>query len=355
MNGRLQPIPKGERPIAPRYGLARTLAASGERDRALGILEELVKKGAREWVDRCWLQIGLLRESEGRLSEAVEAYRTLERVTPGSTLAPEARLRQAVALLRLDRKGEAEGILRALVNGPESIGPRAALELATIQLESQVPDAAFTTLEDALKRYPKSEAVPALLFRSAEALEKQKRLAEAEARYLKVAEGHPEDSWADDAMVRAAQSALDRGDFATAGRVAGRFPAQFRQSVLKSEARLIEARAAALSGRPKDAVAILESLVPLAARGSEVEGFQSDEPLNPTLRKRLRRPYRQPWPRPLDTSSPWLTGPWDNRRKRTPFFLNSQKGRRGRSRPTPNSWLASRSLTGGDSRKRLRR
>ena len=31
------------------------------------LLDELVKKGSPEWVDRCWLQIGLIQESAGRL------------------------------------------------------------------------------------------------------------------------------------------------------------------------------------------------------------------------------------------------------------------------------------------------
>ncbi len=76
-----------------------------------------------------------------------------------------------------------------------------------------------------------------------------------------MAESFPDDPWADDAMLRAAQSALDRGDFTTADRLAVRFAAKFARSSLRSEARLIEARAAASAGRPKDAVAILETLV----------------------------------------------------------------------------------------------
>ena len=219
------------------------------------------------------MQIGLIQESAGHLPEAVLAYQALERAAPTSTLAPEARLHLATSLARLGRKGEAEGLLRELAaKGSEATAPGAALELATIQLESQHPEAALTTLEGALKRYPTCTSVPALEFRAAEALEKLKRPAEAEARYLKVAEGFPEDAWADDALVRAAQSALDRGDFATASRLAGRFPAKFGQSVLRSEARLIEARAAASSGRPKDAVAILEALVAGNANNSKAAG-----------------------------------------------------------------------------------
>ena len=349
--------PQGRTADRARYGLARTLAVSGERDKALAMLEELAKKGVPDWVDRCWLQIGLIQESAGRLPEAVEAYQSLERVAPGSALVPEAQLHRAIALVRLGRKAEAEGLLRALAtNGSEAIGPRAALELATIQLESQHPEAAFSTLEAALKRYPECPAVPALQFRSAEALQKQKRLAEAETRFLKVAEGFPDDAWADDALVRAAQSALDRGDFATAGRLAGRFPAQFGRSVLRSEARLIEARAAASSGHPKDAVAILETLVGATASSStKPAGASKDGSAKADAQSRCACRFRRPWLNPLDLISPWRTGPWDDRLKPTPSSPSSRKGRPGRSRRMPNSWLASHTWTRDDSRKPSRR
>jgi cellulose synthase operon protein C len=254
--------PRGRSADRARFGLARALAATGERDRALSLLDELVKKGLPEWVDRCWLQIGLIRESAGRPAEAIDAFSTLERVAPGSLLKPEARLHRGLAIAGLGRTGEAVELLRPLAaTGSESIGPRAALELATIQLAGEHSEDALATLESALARYPKSPTVAALQFRAAEALQKQKRLAEAEARFLKVADEFPDDAWADDAMLRAAQSALDRGDFATARRLAGVFSARFRQSALRNEVRLVEARAASLSGQTADAVSILEALV----------------------------------------------------------------------------------------------
>ncbi len=258
----LAAYPRGRSGDRARYGLARALAAAGERDRALSHLDELLKKRSPEWVDRCWLQIGLIRESTGRLAEAIEAFNAVERVVPTSPLLPEAQLHHGVALAGLGRAGEAINLLRPLAaNGAESIGPRAALELATIQLAGQHFEDATATLESALKRYPKCLAEPALQFRSAEALQKQKRLAEAEARFLKVAEEFPDDAWADDAMLRAAHSALERGDFTTARRLARTFSARFRQSELRTEARLLEARALSASGQPADAVAIFESLV----------------------------------------------------------------------------------------------
>jgi len=258
----LAAYPQGRLADRARYGLGRTLAGLGERDRAIAILQELARKGGPDWVDRAWLQIGLIRKSAGQFAEAVEALGALERAAPRSALKSEAQLHRALALVRLDRAGEAETLLRVLAgNVSDPVGPRAALELATIELEHNHADAALNTLDEAMKRFPKSNVAPALLFRSAEALQKQNRLAEAQARFLNVLESDPQDPWADDAMQRAAQTALDRGDSATARRLAGGFAGQFPRSPLRAEVRLIEARAAALQGNPKEAVTILESLL----------------------------------------------------------------------------------------------
>ena len=136
----LAAFPQGRTADRARYGLARTLATSGERDRAVGLLNELAKKGSAEWVDRCWLQIGLIQESAGHLAESAEAFSELERVAPKSQLLPEAQLHHGLVLSGR-WASEAEDLLKPLVaNGPESIGPRVALELATIELAGQHPE-----------------------------------------------------------------------------------------------------------------------------------------------------------------------------------------------------------------------
>ena len=204
----------------------------------------------------------MIRKSAGQFAEAVEALSALERAVPRSALKSEAQFHRALALIGLGRAAEAEGLLQGLAgNATEPVGRRAALELATIQLEKNDTGAALNTVDEAMKRFPKSTVAPALVFRSAEALQKSNRPVEAQARFLKVLESYPEDPWADDAMQRAAQTALDRGDSATAGRLAAGLAAQFPQSPLRAEARLIEARSAALQGNPKEAVVILETLL----------------------------------------------------------------------------------------------
>ncbi len=254
--------PKGRLAERARYGLGRALAALGERAQAISVMRELTQQPQPEWVDRAWLQIGLIRKSAGQFAEALEALTTLERVAPGSPLRPEARLQRALVLIRLDRTAEAEPILRTLASDAANpAGARAALELATIELERNEPGVARTMLESAMKLFPESPLMPAMHFRVAEVLQKQNRLEESQARFERVVEANPNDPWADDAQQRAAQVALDRGDAKGARRLAGTFAARFPKSPLQADVRLIEARAATLEGKHDEAVAMLKSLV----------------------------------------------------------------------------------------------
>lgn len=256
-----------------RYGLARTLAVLGDRDRALRLLRDLAQRGGPEWVDRAWLQIGTIELAAGRPAEAVEALTTLERTVPASALKGEARLRRARALDRLGRADDAGRLLRDLAADPASpLAPQASLELATIELEHDRPAPALSVLEPAIRRAARTPLGPALLFRSAEALRKLGRLDEAQSRFLRVIETAPDDPWADDALDRAAATALERKDPAAARRLAAELPARFPKSPLRGEARLIEARAAAMAGDHKAAAAMLEGLLepPDAAAGAAV-------------------------------------------------------------------------------------
>jgi TolA-binding protein len=258
----LSTYPKGRLAERAKYGLGRTLAALGNRDQALVVLQELAAHGSAEWIDRAWLQIGMIRQTAGQDAEAIAAFSALVHAAPQSALRTEAQLGRALALVRLKRTAEAETSLRSLAKGASSPqAARAAFELATIELESNRPDAALATLKQALKQFPDSPLAPALQFRVAEVYQKQNHLADAQAQFERVSDANPTDPWADDALERAAQSALDRGDRAAARRLAGRFAARFYQSPLLPQVQLIDARAAAQEGKHAEAVAILKSLV----------------------------------------------------------------------------------------------
>ena len=226
------------------------------------MFRDLAQQGASEWVDRAWLQIGSIQQKAGRFAEVVEAMEALERAAPASTLKQEAWLRRAQALARLGRGEEAEALLKRLVGDPAApLSAHAALELATIELERNQPGEALAILETATQNSPRSPLISALQFRSAEALRKLKRLPEAEAMFLRVVEVDPNDAWADDALQRAAQTALDRGDATTARKLAGQFASRFPRSSLRADVGLIEARAATMAGDHRAASSLLETLL----------------------------------------------------------------------------------------------
>jgi cellulose synthase operon protein C len=258
-----------EGPLADRarFGLGRTLALQKEPEPALKVLSELAEQGGRDWADRAWVQIGQVQAGSGRYDKAVEAFETVERVAPQSPLVSEARLNRAEALIRLDRRDEAEGLLRGLLaDAPQNLAAQAALVLGTSQLERGQAAEALATLDDARKRFPKSPLIPALWFRSAEAVLKQGQADEARARFLKAAEIDPKDLWADDALLRAARLALETRHYADARTLAASFPTRFPESPLRADADRIEGRAQYLLGqghiearRFAEAVPVLET------------------------------------------------------------------------------------------------
>ncbi len=257
----LADFPHGPLADRSRYGLGRTLSALGETDLAVKVLSELASHGGRDWVDRAWLQLGKIQLAAGRPAAAVESREALDRSAPRSTLKPEGQLLRAEALAGLGRTALAVELLEPLVaEGAEPVAARAALALATIELRRGAAEPALARLELAVTRFPRSPVVPALLFRSAEALESLKRLDEARKRFLKAAESAPADPWADDAIAQAARLALQTGDHSGAVALARSFPGRFPASPLIPVVRLTQARALLASGQAPEAAKILEAL-----------------------------------------------------------------------------------------------
>ena len=284
----LADFPKGQLANRSRYGLGRALADLGEIDRAIKVLSELAGQGSSDWTDRALLQLGKAQLSGGRYAAAVQSLETLDRVAPRSGLRAEGHLVRAEALARLDRTEEAEKLLKPLVDeGAENLAPRAALALATLELEHNHADLALFIVDEAARHFPQSPLVPAFLFRSAEALVKQKRTDEARKRYLKVAATYPRDPWADEALARTAQLALDAGDHAAARSLARSFPERFPQSKFRPDVRLIEARALLAGGQAGEAVEHLEALLGLG-KEPEAGTKPAASPLAPAAQARAR-------------------------------------------------------------------
>ncbi len=245
-----------------RYGLGRSLAALGETQPALDVLEELVRHGSADWVDKGLLQIGKIELNAGRFAAAEKTLGKLAEAAPQSSLGMEAQLRRGEALMRLDRLEDAAGLLRPLASDPaQPLAVEAALNVASIDLRQGRAGDALKTLDATLERTGKSPLVPALLYRSAEALRALKRETEARGRFLKIAEVDPADPWADDAWLEAARLAFEAGDHAEAVKLAAGFAEKFPTSKLSPQIHLIEARAEMALGQPKAAVAVLEKLL----------------------------------------------------------------------------------------------
>ena len=238
-----------------RLGLGRALATLGEPEAALKVLTELAGRGKGDLADQARLQIGQVQAAAGHPAEAVEAFEALEKASPRSPLAAESRLRRAEALARLDRRDEAEALLRPLAaDAPQALASQASYALGTSQLTRGKAAEALATFDSALKRFPGTSTAPALLFRSAEASLRDGRPADARARFEKLAVDFPKDPWADDALIQAADLALRAHEADDARALAGSFARRFPGNPLQAQARLIEARAALDAGHPKDAI-----------------------------------------------------------------------------------------------------
>ncbi|OJW15665.1 MAG: hypothetical protein BGO49_15590 [Planctomycetales bacterium 71-10] len=241
-----------------RYGLARSLAATGDGPKALEVLDELIRRGPPEWLDKARLQVGKIELAAGRFEAAEQA---LGKVGPGPIQA-EARLRRGQALMRLDRLDEAAEALAPLAADPaEPASVEASLDAASVDLRRKRPEDALRTLDAALARAGKSPLAPALAYRSAEALRILGRDADARARFLKVAADFPSDPWADDALLEAARIAQKLGDHDAASGAARKLVELHPGSKLTLVARLVWGKSEAAAGRHDAAIAALEPLL----------------------------------------------------------------------------------------------
>lgn len=263
--------PKGRLANRSRFHLGRTLGSLGEIDEATKVLAALAEANDPEWSGKARLQAGQILLSSGKAAEAAAMFAEIERLKPPGVALAEARLRRAEALIKLDRRDEAEALLTPLATeGSRLVAPPAAFALAGSRFDSGRWADARTTCDEAIARAPESPWVPRLLYRSAEALVKEGKPDDARVRFLKVAADFPKDAWAASALLRAARIALDGRDAAGAMAIVTEFPSRFPGHALRIDARILGARAALALDRPKEAVAALEPLLAEAKPGTEV-------------------------------------------------------------------------------------
>ncbi|HEY2158551.1 MAG TPA: tetratricopeptide repeat protein, partial [Isosphaeraceae bacterium] len=252
--------PGGRLAARARLGLARVLASQGETEAAVKTLDELVATGGPEWSDRARYEIGRTELAAGRLDRAVSALEGLEKASPKSPLVPESKLRRAEALGKLDRRDEAEALLKTVSEGSNpNLAAQAADALGGSLLARGKAAEALATLDEASSKFAATSLGPLLKFHAAEAAQALSKLDEARARFLKIAESAPDDPLADDALVRAAGIALEARDYAAAKTLAKSLPAKFPRTDRLADAHLIEARVALVEKDAKGAIALLET------------------------------------------------------------------------------------------------
>ena len=258
--GALVGNPKGSLASRARLGLGRALAAQGEPEEALKVLRDLAAQGGAEWSDKASLEVGKVEAARGHWSETVEALEGLEKATPRSPLVAEARLARAGALGKLGRPEEAESLLALVADDPsQRLAPRAAEALGSSLLARGKAAEALAAFDRAADRLNATPAAPVLRYRAAEAAVALGKLNDARARFLKIATDDPKAPSADDALLRAAAMTLDARDWPTARKLAALFASKFPESLLRGDARLIDARAALALGRTKEAIGAIES------------------------------------------------------------------------------------------------
>jgi TolA-binding protein len=250
--------PGGRLAERARLGLGRTLAAMGDSDASVKALAELAEKGGPEWSDKARFEVGRVEMAAGRFAEAAAAYGAIEAQTPKSPLIPEAQLQRAEALGRLDRRDEAEAILRPLLKASvPGLAARAADALGASLLARGKASEALAAFDDGASRFAGTPSAPLLRYHAAEALQAAGKLDEARARFLKASEAGPDDPLADDALLRAAGIALETNDLPGAKALAGSLPAKFPRSDRLADAHLVEARVALAQPDPKEAIRLL--------------------------------------------------------------------------------------------------
>ncbi len=257
----IEQFPNGRLIDRSKFGLGRTLALSGQPEPAIKLFNDLADKGAPDLADKSRAEAGKLQMALGQWAEAIQSFEALERSAPRSPLIAESQLSRADAMIKLDRRAEAEPILRQLSEdtNPAIAGP-AVYALGTLLRTSKRAVEAAKLLGEAVTKYENTPLRPMLQYGAGEALLSSGQRDQARELMVLAYKAPATDPWGAAALVRAAELTLDSKKSADARTLASSFPELFPQSPLKSDARLIEARAALDLGEPKTAIRLLESI-----------------------------------------------------------------------------------------------
>ncbi len=177
-----------------------------------------------------------------RYEEAANLYASLPAKHPQSKYAQAAALAAGRLFHLADKHDAAVKTLKPLAEGQGQTAIEAAHWLARSLLALKRPGDALATVEKALPQASKSSLLPRLLLDRADAVyEIPQRRAEAVRLYAEIAEQHPNDSVAPQALYLASFAALGQNDFDAALKYAAGFLSAHRSHELAPDVKFIAA------------------------------------------------------------------------------------------------------------------
>ncbi|MCU0880099.1 MAG: tetratricopeptide repeat protein, partial [Pirellulaceae bacterium] len=195
-------------------------------------------------------------QNGGAFDLAAIEWAKLVKDFPQDPLADKAQHYLGVCLLKLDKPAEAEAALKAVVkNYPKfDLMEDTLLSLGACQYAQAVAGkqdhyaAAGATFESLLKQYPKGRYVEEALYFAGESLYAQGKKPEAVAYYERLVSEFPEGKRLADALYAQGVAQEELGKFAEAGAIYDKFLASFGQSPLATEVKMRKAETVLQAG-----------------------------------------------------------------------------------------------------------
>lgn len=210
-----------------------------------------------------------------KYSEAAALYASIEQKFPQSVQAPAARLAAGkCAFLAGDLDRAREQLAKCLPVGGAT-GAEAAHWLARAYLKQQRPDEAIKVIDAALPSAGKTPLVVQLAMDRADSLYDQPaKRRDAAAAYADLAQKHPQDPLAPQALYMAALASLNAADHRKALDYSEQFLKQFSDKELAADVAYIAAESNLQLGKYEEAIARYDRLLKQYPKRSDVPTWQ---------------------------------------------------------------------------------
>jgi TolA-binding protein len=165
----LKRFPEGGLQDDSRFGLARALEKQNRNDEAEKLYRTVAGKPSSRLADIAQFHLGALQYADGKYSEALETFQTLETKWPKSVWRPNAKLGLGWALVKLNRLDEASKIFQSLASD-QKLGVEARYWQGLVRKAKQEWSEAAKILLETADRSPGHPLLPAIRFHTGDAL-----------------------------------------------------------------------------------------------------------------------------------------------------------------------------------------